>query len=137
MCPNRLGNHKVTKPAFNVRPLSAPFGKVRHNHGSGVWRSISRGTMYQNAHFVRRCNRLSCPPPPLDSLLPGGKLSRDILPPHPGYLHPQGASCINCKHNSRQFQLCSLSHCSVCLVAGVGASCPGQFILPPPTWTLK
>ena len=74
MCPNRLGNHKVTKPAFNVGPLSAPFGKVRHNHGSGVWRSITRGTMYQNAHFISRCKSLSC------------------LPPLPGQL-AQGASC--------------------------------------------
>ena len=35
------------------------------------------------------------------------------------------------KHNSSQIQLFSLSHCSVCLVAGVGARCPCQFILTP------
>ena len=34
-------------------------------------------------------------------------------------------------HNSSQIQLFSLSDCSVCLVAGMGVSCPGQFILPP------
>ena len=73
----------------------------------------------------------------------GGKLSRPVyLAYHtPEYqskiilviiliLNYINVRCINYKHNSSQIQL-FLSHLSVNLSAGVGASCPGQFILPP------
>ena len=46
----------------------------------------------------------------------------------------------NSNHNSDQIELFSLSLGFIPLVAAVGASCPGWFILPPPpppTWVLK
>ena len=39
--------------------------------------------------------------------------------------------CINCKHNSSQIQLFSLSDCSVCLVAGVGGKLSRPVYLDP------
>ena len=42
----------------------------------------------------------------------------------------------NRNHNSDQIELFSLSLGFISLVAAVGASCPGWFVLPP-TWVLK
>ena len=38
--------------------------------------------------------------------------------------------CINCEHNSSPIVPFSFQYGFICLVAGVGRSCPGQFILP-------
>ena len=54
--------------------------------------------------FEGRCNSLSCPP---GQLAPRGQDIPGYLAPHPGYLHPQGASC------------------------------PGRFIFPPPAKNKK
>ena len=45
-------------------------------------------------------------------------------------------SCINYNHNPMQIKLLSLSYGYIRLVAGVGASSPGQFFLLP-TWITK
>ena len=70
-----------------------------------------------------------------------GKLSRTVnLAPH---LHKKLkfwahstyfklSECINCKHNTSPNVQFSFLHGFIGLVAGMGASCQGQFIVPPP-----
>ena len=100
--------------------------------------------------FVALFNTLSC--------RGGGKLSRPVYslscppppPPAPTWvsklIYFAKSTCFKlceCDDVSIinivqvEFQLFSFTHCLVCLIAGVGASCPGQFILPPPTLVSK
>ena len=74
----------------------------------------------------------------------GGKLSRPVyLAPNPPEYQSKNILLIllffklsECDevtfiNNNKSNSADSLSHCSICLVAGVGASCLGQFILTP------
>ena len=64
--------------------LTLYFWQHNHNLAFCLIMYITMGSM------MTRCPSLSCP---LDSLPPGGQAVPGYLAPHPGYLHPRGASC--------------------------------------------
>ena len=97
---------------------------------------------------------------PLDSLPPGGQDIPGYLAPHPGYLHPRGASCPSrfalpppknkkksfltfCYFSAKQqefnillqsFREKVMSDLHFSGINLLGASCSGRFILPPPKY---
>ena len=83
---------------------------------------------YSLSHcFVCLVARASCPGQFFKPPHPPGYQSKIILL----FLNYLIWRCINYKHNSSQIQLFSLSHCFVCLVAGVGGKLSRAVYLAP------
>ena len=122
-CHNIKGCCQMTVMSWRVQvsQFILPPGQLAPRGTSQPWLACPSGA---------NCPGKSCPPPWLSSP-PWGKLSRPVYLAH----HPTKVKIYTCYFVI--FLYFSLSHCSIFLVAGVGASCPGQFILTPTHLSIK